>query len=703
MRITRIRIGAFGGIRDRDYALTGGADVLYGPNESGKTSTMEFIRSVLSPTRKKRYPEKAKSDNGMLDIEDGGESRVLELGSRDTSGIPEAVRRTDPEVFRRIFVMDPGTLDDSKSVSEGEIRSRFLTIPGGDGVPKAKEWAENAVQNTVGLRGNSPSDLLRIESEISECESKVSELRASADRYGELASQRDVKRREMEALKEASAGDDAVKEVVLNYRNNRGNYERLVQLESERKELGAFVPVTSDDIIMEAELRSKAELAEAAMAGMQETLRRAKADADGADLRAASRLGREIDELPGRFRTYQQESSRIASARPVPRPAAGRRRVPVPVIVGVMLIIMGIVGCAVSPASMAVAAVGAVLTVVGLRRRDAPAPRPRDSDEGLEDLRRSVSSFEKDVDRLCAETGVAAGTVSAKVDALVSLRRVAASVSSADNELMNTRLGASEAASALTEFYARFSGREGFESSKARTATAERKDGEISSIREAISRSGLDPDVPECPVHWEDDGSGERINELNREIGRLDTAMSNILDMTVLESEMDRLESLNAKRAAILRRSAEVLIAKALIDRSCSDAFGSVQPAVVSTASRYISMMAGDGVSLEIDPRDGDLKVIDGDGVRGDGKWSSGLRAQVLLSVKLAIAKEMGGGEIPMVLDDVLLPFDSARKRGALKALAEVSPEMQVILFTCDAETRDLAESEGLSVQSMVR
>ena len=56
-------------------------------------------------------------------------------------------------------------------------------------------------------------------------------------------------------------------------------------------------------------------------------------------------------------------------------------------------------------------------------------------------------------------------------------------------------------------------------------------------------------------------------------------------------------------------------------------------------------------------------------------------------------AKELGGGKVPMILDDVLLTFDTSRKEGAVRALAEVSSEMQIILFTCDDQTRDFASA----------
>ena len=83
-------------------------------------------------------------------------------------------------------------------------------------------------------------------------------------------------------------------------------------------------------------------------------------------------------------------------------------------------------------------------------------------------------------------------------------------------------------------------------------------------------------------------------------------------------------------------------------------------------------------------------------------QWSTGLRAQILLSIKLAIAKEMGGGEIPIILDDVLLPFDNVRKKGAIEALSALSNEMQVLLFSCDDDVMEIAkEHPEISIITM--
>ena len=47
MVIRRLKIKNFGKIRDKDMELSPGINVLYGENESGKTTTHTFIRSMF--------------------------------------------------------------------------------------------------------------------------------------------------------------------------------------------------------------------------------------------------------------------------------------------------------------------------------------------------------------------------------------------------------------------------------------------------------------------------------------------------------------------------------------------------------------------------------------------------------------------------------------------------------------------------------
>ncbi len=63
---------------------------------------------------------------------------------------------------------------------------------------------------------------------------------------------------------------------------------------------------------------------------------------------------------------------------------------------------------------------------------------------------------------------------------------------------------------------------------------------------------------------------------------------------------------------------------------------------------------------------------------------SDGTRDQLFLALRLATSLEMMQGRepLPLILDDVLITFDDARADACLEALAQVSKQTQVLLFT---------------------
>jgi uncharacterized protein YhaN len=156
------------------------------------------------------------------------------------------------------------------------------------------------------------------------------------------------------------------------------------------------------------------------------------------------------------------------------------------------------------------------------------------------------------------------------------------------------------------------------------------------------------------------------------------------LDTGELDSLIDQSYALTARKEKGLREGATAILAAAIVQNACSDLYETVHPDVITTADRYLSMMTLGTCRFDLDPRNPDLTVVSNGEPKGAKQWSTGLHAQIMLSIKLAIAKEMGNGEIPVILDDVLLPFDRERKNGACMALSALSQEMQVLLFTCD-------------------
>lgn len=715
MRITRIRIRSFGAIRDRDYRVDEGMTVFHGPNESGKTSTMEFIRSVLSPSRKKYYPTRNKSDKGSLDIVDGDSVKEISYDSKKVVGdVPAEVRGIDPELFREIFAMNPDTLDKSDSITKGEIKKRFLTVPGGDRLPEAIKWADKEVKDVVGLRSTSDSELLRINESISRTEAEVADMKRRADEYGDLADKVAKLKEQKEALQQSGDEDLKTRSIYENYKRNEGNYRQLEALRSERASLGEFREVTVDDVDTRARLVAEEDSAKKTAEKLENDYRDAKDALGGVDYRKVSAQSMRIERVVSGLGQYHADGDAIESARsrpaeptPLPKeaPAKGGRTV---ALLGIVIAALGaVLGIAVSPACFVITAAGIAVAAIGIikgRGGKAPEPAPVQRPAGV-DVQPCIErrqSYENEVRSLCSEMGTASSGIDSAVGELDRLRHAASEVVRLEKPRMNARAESVSATNSLLMFYQPFSGSNGFESARTRTARAKEIDGRIASFEAAIRNSGLDPNAPECPVQWDGrDGSAE-ISEIDRTIGTIEEQMRAILDMKELEKAMDRLENLRSERKEILRNGAVAILAKAMIETSCSEAYETVQPGVVDSADRYLKMMTGGRYSLSIDPTDNDINVVSEDGRKGLEAWSSGLKAQVLLSIKLAVAKEMGGGDVPVILDDVLLPFDSERKEGAIRALAGIADEMQVLLFTCDEETRRLSAEAGIRTVPMV-
>lgn len=719
MRIRSVSIRSFGSLRDRSYSVSEGMTVFHGPNESGKTTVMEFIRTCLVPSNKRnQYPAREKTDSGTLVYEQDGEERTLRLVQKTVGGDrPRMPTGTDdPSLFRSVFAMTPADLDDEKVVTEGGIRSRFLTVPGGDAMPSARAAAEEVWSKSLGKRSNSSSRVIALESESSALDAEISQASSLTDSYGQLDRQRSELSVRLSALQEESRSSAAAKTVHDVYVSNTGNYGRLRSLSEEREALGEFVTVTAEDEAEMARLRAESAQRQTALKELQERRSAEEADLMGADRRKVAARSAAIESLPGKLQAYREDSRRLRSLdtgapkppRPQPSLAPEGRRIGALFAAGVLMTVLGVIAALfVHPYAIALSVVGLIAAAVG-SRRPAEAPRTERSDEHdgadaeAESIRQRMSSFEDEVLGIISDIGAESLGIEDDVAYLTKARDAAVSLSKLDNDIMRARMEQGESNTRLLSFTQRFSGEEGFATNLAKTRRAAEIDRERDVIRSVISEAGLDPDNPDCPVEYDGDPAGDEMGEVRQMIGAIEERMRAILDTDELERMMDRRAQLESEMHSALDEGAVGLLACAIADSACEEIYSQVQPGVIATADRYLSMMTDGRYRIDTDPRSKDLSIRSGDETKGIGAWSSGLRAQVLLSVKLAVAKEMGGGEVPVILDDVLLPFDSERKAGACRALAELSSEMQVLMFTCDAETAEICRSlEGVETVGM--
>ena len=716
MRKRKAKIGSFGALKGRDMEFSEGMTVIHGPNESGKTTTMEFIRCCIVPTKnrgKNVYPVRSRSDSGSLEYEEDGEPKEVLYNDKKLSGdvYPMPNGTGDPELYRSVFAMNAGDLDDDGSVSK--LKSRFLTVPGGERVPKAMESCEKRWDSVLGKALRSKSSVRELDAEIESIGKEIAAAKATVDRYGELSSRLESLNAETARIRSEfeESSDDRKKRTT--FESMAENYRKLSDLEANLTALGTYRKVTEEDKKTLESLNSDVISKKDALDRYTKKYDDCKKGLMGADLRAVDRCHRRIDSVlkdegvyRDRLRTLSQPK---APAEPRKQTVKKEVRKTNPLVfLGLIVIVAGIAAALVNPILSVIAVAGAAMAVVGFMKPKVEVTYEEVEQTAsftpiLDNERQYVEHYESEVSGLMRDLGLISRGVDADLELLREISKRADDLTDLENEESASRLAYSEAQRKLAEFYSLFGGEEGYGICVNKTNAASELAFSIKMVRGTIVSAGLDPDVRTCPVTGEvpDDISG-KLNEIGVDVGRIEQEMKSIAGDKGIERLMDERESKRAEMKRLLDEGAVALLASTLAEDACLEVHTSLQPGVSATASRYLSMMTDGRYEIDLNPMEEALSIKGDGSSKPMGQWSSGLRAQTLLSLKLAIAKEMGEGKVPVILDDVLLPFDSERKAGACRALREVSDEMQVILFTCDRETKEICEGiDGITVQSM--
>lgn len=166
------------------------------------------------------------------------------------------------------------------------------------------------------------------------------------------------------------------------------------------------------------------------------------------------------------------------------------------------------------------------------------------------------------------------------------------------------------------------------------------------------------------------------------------------LELGVVETQLS-----DAKRRwkilAVISRLLEMVRARYETDR---------QPETLREASQYLTRLT-DGHYVRVwMPLDRQGLLVEND--KGESLsldlLSRGTREAVFIGLRLALLGSFArrGAMLPLVLDDVLVNFDTDRVRCAAKVLCEFSKHgHQVIMFTCHEHITDLFEDAGGSVR----
>jgi uncharacterized protein YhaN len=197
---------------------------------------------------------------------------------------------------------------------------------------------------------------------------------------------------------------------------------------------------------------------------------------------------------------------------------------------------------------------------------------------------------------------------------------------------------------------------------------------------------------------------GARLIKLQGDTERRRRDLEESADVPGLETTV---EGLRTDLDSAVRRWRVNTLAVALIRDTLAKFTRERQPLVLAEASRMFALVTGGRYQRVVrSPDEEGIIVIDADGrLKSPEDLSRGAAEQLYLCLRLGLAEEFSrrAEPIPLVMDDVLVNFDPARRRATGRLLLEFAQRHQILLFTCHPEIEDLflVEEPGTCVVRM--
>ena len=696
----QIHIGRFGALEDyRVGPFERGLNVVYGPNEAGKSTIASFVGGVLfgweeahgvrntySPATGERFGELVFSD---------GTTASRESNEDGLKGDAHPTNDIDSATFKTMFSL---TSDELRSLrNSSDVTARLLTAGSGTGTSPAGAFVE-IEQRIAALTSRSPEadgSIFNLAEQLDAEHELVRELGDEAERRIREDWELQVLREDREIT--ARHLSDVNREIEK-LGSSRARIERVdaqadearAELSSLEAEYSGYAAEHAEDAGLDSRLMLLDNTADRSL--------RDKLD-EYADEQAKATRGVDIakENAAASSAAYEALMEMDADSPQVKRARRSKTSLAVlPALLTLAFALGGVPvfvhGRAINSLSLTALGIGlivfacllAVTTVALVARPDrtAEALDARKQDAQwvmLQDKKKLDASMaakqllDDEVGAFLEEKGLAAanGSIRQARSLLDDAREVRS-----DMQVRNQRLASLEmrietdkqTIGNLARERAEILADVGFESSVS-IGVLEEEIEIKESQREALSRT--------C------DEMSVRMGELAE---RLEAARNDrSFDIAKIRHQQTRVRLREAKHELI-----SLLLAKRMLEKSIAAWESRSQPEVYRKASELFSEVTGGAWTQISMTAEGRLVAISHDGAAREVRHLSlGTCQQLYLSLRVAMLLHADnvGRAIPVLADDILVNFDATRRRAAARILAELAECRQVIVFTCHQET----------------
>ena len=242
MKISGLEIDGFGvwsGLKLE--GLSEGINVLYGPNEAGKTTLLQFVRSVLygfSPERQRYFPPvRGGRPGGAIDVAgpngsfhldrhfdadaDASEAEQLVLSAADGTRQGEhlvkvLLSQIDEKIFNNVFAVGLREIQHLGTLSDTEAAEKLYSLTAGlDRVSLVEVMRELETSRKRLLQsGGGSCQVAELLSQREQLQQKIGGLAESTRHYGRLADEQNRLQRDITRMEEESTAAERQARVI---------------------------------------------------------------------------------------------------------------------------------------------------------------------------------------------------------------------------------------------------------------------------------------------------------------------------------------------------------------------------------------------------------------------------------------------------------------------------------------------------------
>lgn len=706
--LKRAYLESYGPFSDHAVApLSPGMNVIFGKNESGKTTTASFIRDVLfgwHPSRGSQNSYKpAQADrSGWLTFanKEGDEAQVSRARNADgLKGDTWLVDEIDERTYRSLFSFNADELRGLNDAST--LTARLLTAGAGtdDSPAQVLNELDDRLRSYTSRAAAQEHSLVNLAQAIDAADAQVASCAVEAE--DQLDAERELQslQQQRDAQAESLSTLNASVERLTAHRTQLENLEaqrdeRLTQLVDLQRSLDAAQRDTEaqkrqlpEDTAQLRELNaSQLHLLRDTVDDMQEKRTRLEQD--------LSVVQSEYANAKSRYDAMQEDDVFLKA---MDRERRTRK------MQGIMSIVVPLVSLAAGipltsyglhMKSLTISAFGIALVVVALLMALAAAIalfRPRTSDDLVQQRRqdtqwmlaqnekhlkaceKDLADFDSGAKSYLGHHGLgAAGS---------SLRRARTLLDTTHEE--QAQLASLEQAEQSI--------RAQIDSVNLSVAALQDQ------IDALLAESGAADDVElermTAEAVGDRDTAQARSEELAHRIGQLSQQLAQARTSVDFATAKQRAQNLRTQLQDSKREYARLLLARRFLEAAIHEWELESQPAVYRQASALFAEMTGGSWQRIFLSSEGEILVADAHGrTRSPLLLSLGTCQQLYLSLRIALlmSADAVGRNVPVIADDILVNFDDERRTSAARALLQLAQQRQVLLFTCHSAGVDL-------------